>query len=45
MYSARLTSPKPGNKKVKDSKEYAKLYLEMALYFIRVTRVNEVISN
>jgi hypothetical protein len=44
MYSARLTSPKPGNKKVKDSKEYAKLYLELALCFTRVTRVNEVIS-
>jgi hypothetical protein len=37
MYSARLSHPKPGNKKVKDSKEYAKLYLELAFYFIRVT--------
>jgi hypothetical protein len=45
MYSARLTHPKPGNKKVKYSKDYAKLYLELVLYFIRVTRVNEVISN
>jgi hypothetical protein len=44
MYSTSLTRPKPGNKKVK-TKDYAKLYLEMALYFIRVTRVNEVISN
>jgi hypothetical protein len=45
MYSARLTRPKPGNKKVKDSKGYAKLYLELALYIIRLTEVNEVISN
>ena len=45
MYSARLTHPKPGNKKVKDSKDYAKLYLELVLYFIRVTEVNEVVSN
>jgi hypothetical protein len=45
MYSARLTRPTPRNKKVKDSKDYAKLYLELALYFIRVTRVNEDISN
>jgi hypothetical protein len=45
MYSARLTHPKQGNKKVKDSKDYTKLYLELALYFIRVTGVNEVISN
>jgi hypothetical protein len=45
MYSARLTRPKLGSKKVKDNKDYAKLYLELALYFIRVTRVNEVINN
>jgi hypothetical protein len=45
MYPARLTCPKLGNKKVKDSKEYANLYLELALCFIRVTRVNEVISD
>jgi hypothetical protein len=45
MYSASLTRPKPGNKKVKDSKDYAKLYLELALFFIRVMGVNEVISN
>jgi hypothetical protein len=32
-----LTSPKPGNKKVKDTKDYVKLYLGLALYFIRVT--------
>jgi hypothetical protein len=45
MYSARLIRPKPGNKKIKDSKDYAKLYLDLAYYFIRVTRVNEVINN
>jgi hypothetical protein len=45
MYSSRMTHPKPGNKKVKDSKDYAKLYLELAVFFIRVTGVNEVISN
>ena len=45
MYSTRLTRPKPGNKKVKDFKEYAKLYLELALCFTRVTRVMEVINN
>jgi hypothetical protein len=44
MYSARLTHPKPGNKKVKDSKEYAKLYLELALCLTRVMRVKEIIS-
>jgi hypothetical protein len=45
MNSARLTHPKPGNKKVKDSKDYAKLYLELVIYFVRVTGVNEVVSN
>jgi hypothetical protein len=45
MYSARLTHPKLGNKKVKDFKEYAKPYLELALWFTRVTRVTEVINN
>jgi hypothetical protein len=45
MYSATLTPPKPENKKVKDFKEYAKLYLELALCFSRVTRVTEVINN
>jgi hypothetical protein len=45
MYSARLTRPKPENKKVKDFKEYAKLYLELALSFSRVTGVAEVINN
>jgi hypothetical protein len=45
MYLARLTCPKPVNKKVKDTKDYAKLYLGLALYFIRVTRVDEVIRN
>jgi hypothetical protein len=36
MYSARLTRPKPRNKKVKDTKDHAKLYLKPALYFGRV---------
>jgi hypothetical protein len=45
MYSTRLPRPKLGNKKVKDTKDYAKLYLELALYFIRVMGVNEVINN
>jgi hypothetical protein len=36
MYSARLTRPKPENKKVKDTKDHAKLYLELALSFERV---------
>jgi hypothetical protein len=45
MYAARLTRPKPRNKKVKDSKDYAKLDLGLDLYFVRVTRVNEVINN
>jgi hypothetical protein len=39
MYSARLTRPKPENKKVKDFKEYAKLYLELALCFSRVMEI------
>jgi hypothetical protein len=37
MYSARLSRPKQGNKKVKDSKDYAKLYLGLDLCFVRVT--------
>jgi hypothetical protein len=45
MYSARLTRPKPENKTVKDSKEYARLYLELALYLSRVTGVIEVLNN
>jgi hypothetical protein len=45
MYLARLTCSKPENKKVKDSKEYARLYLELALCFSRVTGVTEVLSN
>jgi hypothetical protein len=36
VYLARLTHPKLGNKKVKDTKDHAKLYLELALYFGRV---------
>jgi hypothetical protein len=36
MYSARLTRPKPENKKVKDTKDHARLYLELALSFRRV---------
>jgi hypothetical protein len=36
MYSARLTHPKPGIKKVKDTKDHARLYLELALSFGRV---------
>jgi hypothetical protein len=39
MYSARLTHPKLGSKKVKDSMDYAGLYLELALYIIRVIGV------
>ena len=39
MYSARLTRPKPENKKVKDTKDHARLYLELALYFGRVQRL------
>jgi hypothetical protein len=45
MYSARLTRPKPENKKEKDFKEYAKLYLELAPCFSRVIGVTEVINN
>jgi hypothetical protein len=45
MYSARLTRPKPKNKKVKVSKEYARLYLELALCFSRVTGVTELLNN
>jgi hypothetical protein len=45
MYSARLTRPKLENKKVKDSNEYARLYLELALCFSRVTGVAEVLNN
>jgi hypothetical protein len=37
MSLARLTRPKPGNKKVKDSKDYKNLYLGLALCFVRVT--------
>jgi hypothetical protein len=44
MYSARLTRPKPENKKVKDFKEYAS-YIWSCLCFSRVTRVAEVINN
>jgi hypothetical protein len=33
MYSVRLARPKPNNKKVKYTKDHAKLYLELALYF------------
>jgi hypothetical protein len=36
MYSARPTRPKPGNKKVKDTKDHARLYVELALSFGRV---------
>jgi hypothetical protein len=36
MYSTRLTCTKPVNKKVKDTKDHAKLYLELALYLGRV---------
>jgi formylmethanofuran dehydrogenase subunit B len=45
MHSARLSRLKPGNKKVKDSKNYAKLYLGLAICFVRVTGVNEVVNN
>jgi hypothetical protein len=45
MYSARLTRPKPENKKVKDSKEYARLYLELALFFSKIMGVTEVLNN
>jgi hypothetical protein len=36
MYSAILTRPKSGNKKVKDTKDHVMLYLELALSFGRV---------
>jgi hypothetical protein len=36
MYSTRLTCPKPGNNKVKDMKDHARLYLELALSLGRV---------
>jgi hypothetical protein len=36
MYSARLTRPKLGNKKVKYTKDHASLYLELTLSFGRV---------
>jgi hypothetical protein len=45
MYSATLTRPKPENKKVKDLKDYARLYLVLALCFSRVTGVTEVINS
>jgi hypothetical protein len=45
MYLASLTRTKPGNKKLKDSKDYAKLYLGLALCFVRVIGVNEVINS
>jgi hypothetical protein len=45
MYSARLTRPKPENKNVKGSKDYARLYLELALCFSRVTGVTEVLND
>jgi hypothetical protein len=45
MYSSRLTHPKPENKKVTDSKVYARLYLELALYFSRVMGVTKVLNN
>jgi hypothetical protein len=45
MYSARLTRPKQGKKKVKDSKDYAKLYVGLALCFVRVIGVNEGINS
>jgi hypothetical protein len=44
MYSARLTRPKPGNKKVKDSNDYAKLYLGLALCFVGLKIINVVIN-
>jgi hypothetical protein len=36
MYLARLTRPKPENKKLKGTKDHARLYLELALYFGRL---------
>jgi hypothetical protein len=36
VYSARLIRPKLENNKVKDIKDYVKLYLELALYLERV---------
>jgi hypothetical protein len=45
MYSSTLTRPKPENKKVKDSKEYARLYLELGLCFSRIIGVTKVLSN
>jgi hypothetical protein len=33
MYLAKLTRLKPKNKKVKDTKDHVKLYLEMTLSF------------
>jgi hypothetical protein len=39
MYSARLTRPKSGNKKVKETKDHARFYLELALSFGRVHEI------
>jgi hypothetical protein len=36
VYSARLTRPKPENKKVKYTKYQVRLYLALALYLERV---------
>jgi hypothetical protein len=44
MYSTRLSRPQPRNKKVKDSKDYAKLYLGLVLCCVRVIGVDEVIN-
>jgi hypothetical protein len=45
MYSARLTRLKPGNKKVKDTKDHARLYLELALSFGRVQELMQLLAS
>jgi hypothetical protein len=39
VYSARLTRPKPENNKVKDTKDHVRLYLQLALYSVKVNEL------
>jgi hypothetical protein len=45
MYSAILTRPKPGNKKVNDTNDHVKLCLGLALCFVRVKNINVFINS
>jgi hypothetical protein len=44
MYSTSLTCPKPGNKKVKDTKDHERLLSGVGSFFWKSTRINVVIS-